>query len=240
MAYSFALDLMMWILRLRQNFPTLQNFTKSSSGNQWKKLTSWLRKCSIHSSINRAVCNKGHKFEPFVTKIAETVFNCIAVNLTRDANSLIHKLKKRKTQSKSSNGKRILKLTSGSSAANSMETISTELKTDKSGDCGQCKFCKDKKKFGGRGVLKQKCVHKEKKTKWCSTHFFFHILIQCSVCFTSLTWKNQSKVPTPFESSWGIIPWSEPGKYHLTRDDVDTFWVSTILLRQTEILGDTY
>ena len=25
-------------------------------------------------------------------------------------------------------------------------------------DCGKCKFCKDKPKFGGKGVKKQKCV----------------------------------------------------------------------------------
>ena len=28
-------------------------------------------------------------------------------------------------------------------------------------DCGECKYCKDKIKFGGKGLQKQACVHKK-------------------------------------------------------------------------------
>jgi len=27
-------------------------------------------------------------------------------------------------------------------------------------DCGKCKYCKDKKKFGGQNKLKQSCIHR--------------------------------------------------------------------------------
>ena len=30
----------------------------------------------------------------------------------------------------------------------------------KSADCGQCRYCLDKKKFGGHNRLKQSCVHR--------------------------------------------------------------------------------
>ena len=67
-------------------------------------------------------------------------------------NSRIHEEKKRKVlKEKSSNARKILKLTSGGSSLKKVPGIE---------DCGLCRFCKDKKKFGGKGTLKRKCEKK--------------------------------------------------------------------------------
>ena len=60
-------------------------------------------------SVSDARCNKGHPFQPFIRRIA------IAAN---EANSLIHAGKKRKVGTvKSSNNRKLIKLTSGTSTA---------------------------------------------------------------------------------------------------------------------------
>ena len=101
-----------------------------------------------------AKCKKGHSFEPYVKSIAVAMFNCFAVNAVNEGNSAIHEQKKRKVlEEKSTNAKKITKLTSGGS---------TLKKLPGKGDCGSCKFCKDKKKFGGKGTLKKKCENKMK------------------------------------------------------------------------------
>ena len=104
-------------------------------------------------SIMEHKCNKGHPFRSFVRPIAVAMFNCFAVNVANEANSLIHEEKKRKIAAeKSSHTRKLLKLTSGGSTLKKMPGNE---------DCGICKFCKDKKKFGGKGTLRKKC---EKKT----------------------------------------------------------------------------
>ena len=109
--------------------------------------------CS-NASIMNAKCKKGHSFEPYVKSIAVAMFNCFAVNAVNEANSAIHEQKKRKVlEEKSTNAKKITKLTSGGS---------TLKKLPGKEDCGSCKFGKDKKKFGGKGTLKKKCENKMK------------------------------------------------------------------------------
>ena len=104
-------------------------------------------------SIADAKCEKGHPFRPLIRRIATAMFNCIATNIVREMNSVIHVEKKRKAKKvESTNERKVIKLTSGTSTAKIVEASSK--------DCGECKFCKDKKKFGGPGTLKKKCVKK--------------------------------------------------------------------------------
>ena len=42
-----------------------------------------------------------------------------------------------------------------------------------SSDCGTCKFCKDKPKFGGRGTLKQCCVKRKCTRMYLNGNFDF-------------------------------------------------------------------
>ena len=94
-----------------------------------------------------SVCSEGHPFRPFVRRIAIAMFNCFAVNVTNEANSVIYAEKKRKVATeKSTNSRKLVKLTSGTSAA---KQVPQE-------DCGKCKFCKDKKIFRGNGTLKKR------------------------------------------------------------------------------------
>ena len=104
------------------------------------------------SSITNAKCKKGHPFRRLIGRIGGSLFNCAAVNRVKEMNDKIHAEKKRKVKKVDSTAERkIIKLTSGTSVAKS---------TTSSVDCGTCKFCKDKKKFGGPGTLKKKCVQK--------------------------------------------------------------------------------
>ena len=97
-------------------------------------------------------CTQGHSFEPYVKSIAVAMFNCFAVNAVNEANSAIHEQKKRKVLTqKSTNVRKITKLTSGGSSLKKVP--GTE-------DYGLCKFCKDKENFGGKGTLKKKCENK--------------------------------------------------------------------------------
>ena len=87
-------------------------------------------------------CTQGHSFQPYVKSIAVAMFNCFAVNTVNEANSAIHEQKKRKVLTeKSTNARKITKLTSGGSSLKKMP--GTE-------DCGLCKFCKDKKSVEGK------------------------------------------------------------------------------------------
>ena len=82
------------------------------------------------------------------------MFNCFAVNVQNEANSVIHAEKKRKVGTeKSSNNRKLIKLTSGTSTAKIVEVSQK--------DCSECKFCKGKKKFGGKGTLKKRCEKNE-------------------------------------------------------------------------------
>ena len=104
--------------------------------------------------ISDSTCSKGHPFRPFIKRIAIAMFNCFAVNVQNEANSVIHAEKKRKVGTeKSSNNRKLIKLTSGTSTAKIVEVSQK--------DCGECKFCKDKKKFGGKGTLKKRCEKNE-------------------------------------------------------------------------------
>jgi hypothetical protein len=108
------------------------------------------------ASICNSTCRKGHDFRPYIKRIAATVFNCMMVNLCNETNSEIHAAKKRKgkgAKKLSTSERKIMKLTSGSSSLKKVSESSKE-------DCGACKYCKDKKKFGGPGKLKQKCAYK--------------------------------------------------------------------------------
>ena len=107
-------------------------------------------------SITESKCNAGHPFQRHVRQIAIAMFNVFGVNIANEANSLIHAEKKRKTvPEKSSNTRKVINLTSGLARSSANTTGSGE-------DCGSCKFCKDKKKFGGKGTLKKRCQNKEK------------------------------------------------------------------------------
>ena len=102
--------------------------------------------------ILEAKCKTKHPFILIVRRIVSSVFNCIMVNLTKELNGVIHSQRKRKvtkeTEKRTSEERKILKLTSGGAFMPS------------DADCGECKFCKDKKKFGGKGTLKKKCIQK--------------------------------------------------------------------------------
>ena len=111
------------------------------------------------SPLVNAKCTENHPFRPFFRRIVTSVFNCIGKNLAKELNSVIHLEKKRKATILAENGKhstdskKIQKLTSGG--------VSREEKApEKSPDCGKCKFCLDKPKFGGKNTLRRKCINK--------------------------------------------------------------------------------
>ena len=132
-------------------------------------------------SISNAKCAKNHPYKPLLRRISTSVFNCIAVNFTNEKNSDIHDMKKRKNSkaNPSSTERKIQKLTSGSSTATSAWVKAKKVdepappKTD---DCGVCKYCKDKKKFGGNGKLKKRCVNKEKNKELIPYCFFLPLM----------------------------------------------------------------
>ena len=108
--------------------------------------------------IFEARCNNHHPFQPFIRRIATAMFNCFAKNMVNERNSAIHAEKTRKTIDKQTiDERKIIKLTSGN------VTVRAGDKTSE--DCGECKFCQDKKKFGGKGTLKKRCINKEKAVK---------------------------------------------------------------------------
>ena len=101
-------------------------------------------------AIMKAKCNNGHEFKTHVSKIIGVIFNACARNLAEEHRSSIHASKKRvkdTDQKSSSSTRKRLKLTSGGASI-------------KAPDCGTCKFCLDKKKNGGKGTLKKKCINK--------------------------------------------------------------------------------
>ena len=128
-------------------------------------------------SILSAKCKKGHLFKSKVAKILGAIFNACAKNLVEEYKSTIHASKKRSKGKKptSSLARKKRKLTSGGSTATTTSTppppsttttttvtvpkVSAK-KQAKAYDCGTCKFCLDKKKNGGKGTLKKKCVNK--------------------------------------------------------------------------------
>ena len=68
-----------------------------------------------------SICTQGHSFQPYVKSIAVAMFNCFAVNAVNEANSAIHEQKKHKVLAeKSTNAKKITKLTSGGSSLKKM------------------------------------------------------------------------------------------------------------------------
>ena len=104
-------------------------------------IESFVRKIVDLESIADAKCIKDHSFQPFVRRIASAMFNCIAVNVTNESNSAIHEAKKRKsTKVESTNERKIIKLTSETSIG---KTIVASME-----DCGECRFCKEKKLVG--------------------------------------------------------------------------------------------
>ena len=59
------------------------------------------------------------------------------------------------------------------------------------GDCGECRFCLDKPKFGGNGVMKQCCLQRKcKRLKPFQTQ-------KCKLCLTD----NQYSAPVISDSS---------------------------------------
>ena len=77
--------------------------------------------------------------------------------LTKEITSVIHSERKRKStleptvkeEKVTADERKIRKLTSGGL-----------LDTEKKVDCGVCKFCKNKPKFGGKNTLRRKCNKK--------------------------------------------------------------------------------
>ena len=142
-----------------------------------------LEKLDCTKSLLDAKCKSGHKFQPFVRRIAFCIFNCIAKNFCNERNSEIHADKKRKAAEKSAklekmkvseSQRKLQKLTSGGTSVTSKA------------DCGACKFCKDKKKFGGNGTMKKKCVNKW--SRWdCYLLMFWHRLSQWNGCLKTPT-----------------------------------------------------
>ena len=92
-------------------------------------------------------------------------YDAVVNAVSQDAQQSEHEAKKRKNKPQTTDEKKILKLTSGSSAATVIDFLPQNSckptkKPRKEEDCGTCKFCKDKKKFGGNGTLKKKCIYK--------------------------------------------------------------------------------
>ena len=136
--------------------------------------------------IVTAKCKKDHSFKDLIPKIAAVIFNGCAKNYVTSINSKIHAAKKRKSTKKSPTARKALKLSSGGSAMKTVAVTTTTPttttgtpttatttttnksqekvgKTSRTPDCGQCKYCLDKKKFGGQDRLKQRCITKSKK-----------------------------------------------------------------------------
>ena len=110
-------------------------------------------------SLLAAKCTNGHPFQPFIRKIITSIFNAFSKNLAKEGNSVIHAERKRKKaiskaneEKVTSDERKIRKLTSGG--------VFLEEKAPTSTDCGKCKFCLDKPKFGGSNTIRRKCMNK--------------------------------------------------------------------------------
>ena len=108
-------------------------------------------------NIINSKCSVNHPYKPLFKRVVRSVFNAISKNLMKEINSVIHSERKRKATLKStakdekvtSDERKIRKLTSGGL-----------LEAEKKADCGVCRFCKDKPKFGGKNTLRRKCIEK--------------------------------------------------------------------------------
>jgi hypothetical protein len=76
-------------------------------------------------------------------------------------------------------------------------------------DCGECKYCKDMKKFGGTGISKQCCLSKQCLAVWvlslfCAffkiyekvTFYFFEAIITDHVRVHAMQWPHRSQKST--------------------------------------------
>ena len=166
----------MW-LYIRNGNQTLKDFFWKTTNPKSVFIESFKKKVLEIESIASAKCKNDHKFERLIRRIAGALFNCASVNRAKELNDEIHKSKKRKAKkAASTNQRKLIKLTSGTSTTTTVTptvivtptpvstptTNPTAIVTTATPaeDCGQCKYCKDKKKFGGPGKLKRKCVNK--------------------------------------------------------------------------------
>ena len=68
--------------------------------------------CNDLSALLNAKCNKGHSLQPIVSRIAPTLFNIMAKNITPYENDKIHSTKSRSTSKETPDCRKICNICS--------------------------------------------------------------------------------------------------------------------------------